>query len=63
MKAEQKYRHELILELFDVTEELNQGFFIWLCPGEVRGNGLWCIREYLPRFPVLPELWHRMGLN
>lgn len=54
---------QYVLNPFDVTEEPNQGFFIWLSPGEFRSYCLWCIQEYLPGFFVLPEMWHRMGLK
>lgn len=44
------------------TEELDQGFFVWLGPAEFCRCSLWCIQEYLPCFIVLPEKWHRVGL-
>lgn len=56
------YRCEHTPYMCGATEELNQGSFIWVGPGEFCRCSLWCIQEYLSCFFVLPGKWHWVGL-
>lgn len=62
-KKNKKQAQQYVLDMFDTTEEPNQGFFIWFIPVEFMSDCLWGIQEYFPCFFVLPVLWHWIGLR